>query len=196
MRSLVVVLLLLAACASTRPLEEIVGHPASCSCDEVVNFGEVAPGIYRGAQPDAAGFKALHDLGVKTIVDLQTGHDDTPLFAPKEFDVVRIPIHAGLSADTPSDEQVRAFFDVVTDEKRKPVFVHCAQGKDRTGTMCALYRMEVEGWTPERAIEEMHAYGYHSFFYGNLQDYVRQYKPGAYCPQPAPVKADGAPPRK
>ena len=69
-----------------------------------------------------------------TITDNRTGES------------VEIPIQADVfGSEPPTDEQVREFFTVVLDPARQPVFFHCAHGKDRTGTMAALYRIEVDG---------------------------------------------------
>jgi len=43
---------------------------------------------------------------------------------------------------------------VVTDTNNLPVFVHCERGADRTGMMCAMYRIIVCGWTKPEAIDE------------------------------------------
>ena len=142
----------------------------------IANFAQVAPVLYRGAQPDAAGFLALKDLGVRTVVNLRSRHDDAQLAAPAGIDVVTIEMKAALDADPPTDEDVRAFFAVVTDPARQPVFVHCAQGKDRTGTMCALWRMEADGWTAARALEEMRTFGFHEAMYGDLAKFVLGYR--------------------
>jgi protein tyrosine/serine phosphatase len=70
------------------------------------------------------------------------------------------------SSDPPKDEDVRRFLEVVTDPSRQPVYFHCLRGKDRTGMMCAVYRMAVEGWPLEAARAEMQAFG----FYDGWQD--------------------------
>ena len=144
------------------------------------NFARVDDGLFRGAQPDAAGFRALSDLGVRTVVNLRLSHDDDPEDLPPGIDVVAIPMHAFLDSDPPTDEDVRRFFEVVLDPARRPVFVHCAQGKDRTGTMCALYRMEVHGWTNGEALAEMRRLGFHGI-YGDLERYVRDYRPRGFA---------------
>ena len=41
-----------------------------------------------------------------------------------------------------------------------PVLVHCQHGADRTGTMCAVYRIAVDGWTKKEAIREMRDGGF------------------------------------
>jgi len=161
--------LLAAACART----SVDAARADAPID---NFAQVADGVYRGAQPDGAGFRALKAMGVRTVVDLRANHDDAVATA-LGFDVVRIPMPSFPTIDAPTDEEVRRFLDVATDPARRPVFIHCAVGKDRTGTMCAIYRMEVDGWTAERAVAEMREFGYHDALYGELEKFVRAYKP-------------------
>ena len=149
----------------------------------IENFAKVADGVYRGAQPDAAGFRALADMGVKTVINLRAKHDDREAAFGHDFELVAIPISAGLSLDPPTDDDVGAFFKVVLDPARRPVFFHCAEGKDRTGTMCALYRMEVDGWTPEKAHEEMVAFGWHDSVYKAIGEFVLGYRPRGFLAQ-------------
>jgi tyrosine-protein phosphatase SIW14 len=56
---------------------------------------------------------------------------------------------------SPTEEQAVKFLKVATNKKRQPVFVHCKHGSDRTGVMCAMYRVVVDGWSKQSAIEEM-----------------------------------------
>jgi protein tyrosine/serine phosphatase len=53
------------------------------------------------------------------------------------------------------EEDVVGFLKVVTDTNNLPVFVHCQRGADRTGLMCAMYRIVVCGWSKSEAIDEM-----------------------------------------
>lgn len=152
------------------PAGSIAGVP-------IDNFAKVSEGVYRGAQPDAAGFKALQAMGVKTIVNLRGKHDDRPEATPLGLAVVSIPMSSKLTIAPPNDEEIRKFLGTVLDPALRPVFVHCAQGKDRTGTMCALFRIEVDGWTPEKAHEEMVAFGWHDELYPALGSFVLGYKP-------------------
>ena len=52
-------------------------------------------------------------------------------------------------------EEVVDFLKVVTVTTNLPAFVHCERGADRTGMMCAMYRVAVCGWTKQQAIDEM-----------------------------------------
>lgn len=45
--------------------------------------------------------------------------------------------------------------------KGKKVLVHCLHGNDRTGIVCAAYRIKYHKWTVEQAIDEMYERGYH-----------------------------------
>ena len=67
------------------------------------------------------------------------------------------------------------------DPAKRPVFVHCALGSDRTGTMMALYRIEADGWTNDEAIREMERFGFHDY-YSDLRRFVRDYRPRGFRP--------------
>ena len=47
------------------------------------------------------------------------------------------------------------FLAIMDNLSNDPVRVHCLAGRDRTGTMCAIYRMEFDRWTSERTAEKM-----------------------------------------
>ncbi len=83
--------------------------------------------------------------------------------------------HVAMKAWHPELEDAVAFLRLVTDPTRQPVLVHCQHGADRTGTMCALYRMVVQGWTKEEALREMRegGYGFHEVW-KNLPAWIEQ----------------------
>ena len=58
----------------------------------------------------------------------------------------------------PTAEQIATFLALVNDGQNQPVYVHCTGGRHRTGVMTAIYRMSGEGWTAERAFQEMKQY--------------------------------------
>jgi tyrosine-protein phosphatase SIW14 len=173
---LALALVFVPACSKAPAKRDTPSRPATAEMP-IVNFAKVADGVYRGAQPDEAGFKALKGLGVKTVVNLRNKHDDTPAAKPLGIEVVQIPMAAKMTIAPPTDAEVKTFLDAVLDPARRPVFVHCAGGKDRTGTMCAIYRMEVDHWTPEKAYEEMKSFGWHDDMYPALGKFVLGYKP-------------------
>tara|TARA_B100001094_G_C17501585_1_gene471289 strand:+ start:208 stop:474 length:267 start_codon:yes stop_codon:yes gene_type:complete len=67
------------------------------------------------------------------------------------------------------------FLKIVSAPQKQPVLVHCQHGADRTGTMCAIYQVALQGWTKEEAIREMKDGGYdHHKIFKNLGRYIRK----------------------
>jgi len=117
----------------------------------IQNFYRVTTNLYRGAQPTAKGMAQLKAMGVKTVVNLRAWHSDKDEVAGTGLKSVRFEMEPW-RGDT---EEVVEFLKVVTDTNNLPVFVHCERGADRTGMICAMYRITVGGWTKEQAIDEM-----------------------------------------
>jgi protein tyrosine phosphatase (PTP) superfamily phosphohydrolase (DUF442 family) len=133
----------------------------------VPNFHKVSDNLYRSAQPSAEGMKNLKAMGIKTIVNLRSFHSDRNL--TKETGLAYE--HISMKAWHPEEEDAVRFLRIVTDLRRTPVLVHCHYGADRTGAMCAVYRVAVEGWDKEEALKEMTEGGFG--FHGIWQDLVR-----------------------
>ena len=134
------------------------------------NLHRVSPTLLRGAQPTAAGFAELEQMGVHTVLSLRGFHSDD---IPK--DVALQSEHISFKAWHPEDEDVVRFLRIVNDPAQQPVFVHCQWGADRTGMMCAIYRIACNGWTKDEALAEMTrgGFGFHPEW-TNLIEYVRK----------------------
>jgi tyrosine-protein phosphatase SIW14 len=130
-------------------------------CD---NLYQVSETFYRGAQPTAEGFKELEKLGIKTVINLRSLHTDQDEL--KGTGLKYIPIR--MEAWDPETDEVRQFLLAATNPENQPVFVHCQHGADRTGTMTAAWRIVIEGWTKEKAIQEMTEgpFGFHEIWTG------------------------------
>jgi protein tyrosine/serine phosphatase len=135
----------------------------SSPSDPAGNFSQVTEGVYRGGRPDQAGVLAWQQMGGKTIIDLE--NDDEAIASEKawaEADGVNFISEPMNGLNTPDDNEVNDILAKAADPANQPVFVHCMQGKDRTGLIIALYRVINEGWTPKAAHDEMMSMGFNS----------------------------------
>ncbi|MFT4515011.1 MAG: tyrosine-protein phosphatase SIW14 [Planctomycetota bacterium] len=169
MRALLIILigLLLTACEAVRgPTRSRVFLPAMRLEDfgGLANVARITKQLYRGAQPTEEGYAQLKAMGVKTVISFRCFNDSRAEVEGAGLNFVRIPIYASIGSNPPSDEQLQVFFDTVLDPAKQPVFMHCKHGKDRTGMMAGLFRIERQCWTTREAIDEMQAFGYHDVF--------------------------------
>jgi len=158
------------------------------------NLHKVSETLYRGAQPTAEGMRELKRMGIRTVINLRSFHSDRDEIAQTGLAYE----HIYMKAWHPEDKEVIRFLQIVTDPQRTPVFVHCQHGADRTGTMCAIYRIAVQGWTKDEAIREMTegGFGYHEAWQ-NLVTYIRnldveRIKNSRRTPQTKSEKAGGS----
>jgi len=144
-------------------------------------FAEVDPGILmRSGQPNPQQIDYLAKRrGLKTIV---IARSDKSSSVPEEekaarsagVNVVVVPIG---SRRPIADEQVEQFFSCVDNPENRPILVHCAAGRHRTGYLCALYRIERQGWTKEQAIEEMLSFGFDQKDHVAVLEQLKAYVP-------------------
>ena len=175
----------IAAPAIAQNATPIPAATASLSRIHIGNFGRINDNYFRGAQPKGTDYRDLAAIGVKTVIDLQADGLSSEAGAVKAagMNFIRIGM---TTTKAPTEAQVAQFLDIVNDPANQPVFVHCAGGRHRTGTMTALYRMTNEGWTPAQAYNEMKQFHFEGFpDHPVLRNYVYAYKPGPLPKQPA-----------
>jgi len=139
----------------------------------VPNFGEVTPHLYRGAQPSPEGFRQLAAMGIDIVVDARLSQkgSEKKVVTAAGMQYISIPWHCMF----PKDKAMAQFLAVVRDNPKKKVFVHCRLGDDRTGMMVAAYRMAVDNWTPEAALNEMLQFGMNRQICFPLLKYERKF---------------------
>jgi len=137
----------------------------------IKNFHRVANTLFRSAQPTRRGMEYLKAIGVKTVINLRHWHTDT-----KEIGDLKLrDFHIVFATMWPEDRDVNRFLKIMRDKRNWPCLVHCLHGSDRTGTMCAISRIEVEGWSIRKALKEMRdpKYGHHRLFV-HLPAFIRR----------------------
>lgn len=125
---------------------------------KVKNFGVLHEGkITRSGKPKTDdGWRWLREeRGVEVVVNLRRDNSDVDY---KKFgfrDVLWIPLRGG---ESPDEETAVKFLRFVQQAGNQPIHVMCAEGKDRTGTMSALIRYSIDGWTMDAALSEAKLY--------------------------------------
>ncbi len=130
---------------------------------ELRNAHKVCDELYRGGRLAPTGAAVLKGMGVKTVVSLRVRRSDWRSVGRTNLDYIQIPV----VAERPTENEVVQFLRIATDKSRQPVYVYCNYGSDRTGMMCAVYRIVVCGWSKEEAIREMTqgSFGYHQQYW-------------------------------
>lgn len=154
-------------------LARLLRHPMAEPMNRsgLPNLHKVSDVLYRGAQPDDEGYATLKAMGVTTVVNLRGSRSNQEQIERAGLKTVLVASDAwGMS-----DQNVAAFLKTVSDPSAQPVFVHCRHGADRTGTMCAAYRIAIQGWPKGEAILEMTrgGFGFHGQF-ENLVEYLEK----------------------
>jgi protein tyrosine/serine phosphatase len=155
-----------------------VSWAADADRPHIRNFGQVTDHLFRGGEPTPEALQELHDLGVKTVIDLREQAKGT-LAEKVEVEklglkYVNVPLHA-LTAPKPAEVQYVLSL-IFHEEPSKPIYVHCWRGKDRTGTIIACYRIQHDGWDNRRALDEAKSFGMSSFEH-SMQSFILHFTP-------------------
>ena len=137
----------------------------------VPNLHKVSDDLYRSAQPTKRGMANLKAMGIETIVNLRSFHSDRDEIGETGLAYEHIYVKTW----HPEEKEIVRFLQIVSNPRRTPILVHCQHGADRTGTMCVVYRVLVEGWTLDDALVEMKTggFGFHGIWV-NLEPWIRK----------------------
>lgn len=146
------------------------------------NFTQVDAKLYRGGWLTEEDMRKLSKMGVKTDICLlsPTARNEKDQFALekrmcKELGMDFVSLALPWGKEPPAD-MVDTFLKTMNDDKALPAYVHCHHGRDRTGTMVAVYRMNFYGYSGEKALDEMKSFGFKPKDYPFYANYVLQYK--------------------
>jgi len=131
--------------ASPRPTEW------AQSVDAQYNLFQISPTLYRSALPDSGALPLLKKLKVGTVINFLPESDSSWLSTPG-ITQVQLPYRTNHVDDT---DVLTALRTLQAAESRGPVLMHCKHGSDRTGLIAAMYRVVIQGWSKEDALNEM-----------------------------------------
>ena len=107
------------------------------------------------AQPADTAYTKLSANGFKSVLSLRTAGEtadpnkERTLVEAAGMRYINIPV----VSSAPKPEQVDEFFKVVQDASNQPMLIHCASA-NRVGAFWMIYRVVVENWPEEKALDE------------------------------------------
>ena len=134
--------------------------------------GEIAENlIYRGASPcdnthgrASVADKLIKDAGIRYVINLSDSKEEVEEFKQEqgyyspyydslleENDVILLNLNANYTSDEYTQKLSQALFEMTKHEG--PYYIHCQEGKDRTGFVCALI-LSLAGANEEEIIKD------------------------------------------
>lgn len=142
--------------------------------------GEV---IYRSAQIHRRLIEdVLTDKKIQVVVDMAPDEPDDEDAAEEAAAVKRLGIRKvdvltldGSGRGDPADYITTLKEMVRAKRAGTPILVHCSAGTQRTGAVCAMYRMLYQGWSGPRAFDEYMDFRWDRPDKGHLTAYLDQH---------------------
>ena len=131
------------------------------------NLFQMSPMLYRSALPDDGAVPLLKHLKVTTVINFLPEADSNWLSEPG-INQIQLPYRTNHVDDS---DVLKTLRTIQAAEANGPVLMHCKHGSDRTGLMAAMYRVVVQGWSKEDALNEMTQGGFGES--GHFRDGVR-----------------------
>ncbi len=120
----------------------------------IPNLGVADPKLIRGGQPLMAAWPLLAAAGVNLVINLRDDAlpEEEPGVTAAGMRYVNFPMSGWKK---PNRNEVDVTLDRIAQEigRGQTVYCHCKHGDDRTGTICACYRIR-QGWTAQEALKE------------------------------------------
>jgi tyrosine-protein phosphatase SIW14 len=133
------------------------------------NWHQLDKKVYRASQPTRKGFEDLLKFGIKNVLNLRDNHSDDAEAKGLKIKTYRIE----MEADDIFEKDLVAALKIIKNSDG-PILIHCWHGSDRTGLLCAMYRIVFQNWTKEAATDELvnGGFGYHAI-YKNITKWIK-----------------------
>jgi len=182
---LLAIVLFTSGCATCKTASTIGPRPSTWAVQmkgncNVPNLYRINNTLYRSGQPTEEGIAQLVDprvgIKIKTIIDLREYHADTLPAAASKLRIELVPMNAGEEDSKVIDKDVIKVMRILSNKKNGPFLIHCLYGAERTGLICAMYRIIYQKWTKEKAIDEMlnGGYRFNSIMFNNIIEYIQK----------------------
>ncbi|HJD76021.1 MAG TPA: tyrosine-protein phosphatase [Bacteroides reticulotermitis] len=154
-------IVLLFGCLISLCGQEFQAKKIELPSSKLVNLYRIDDGVYRSEQPGKNDFKALEAYGITEVLNLRNRHNDTD-----EASGTSLVLHRQkMKAHRVNEDQLIKALRVIH-QRKGPIVIHCHHGSDRTGAVCAMYRIVFQGVSKEEAIREMKdgGFGFHRIY--------------------------------
>ena len=134
------------------------------------NFGVVTPSLYRSAQPSRKDLERyIRKYKIGAVLNLRD--DDVSKYQKDAAGLGLMFYNVPMSDKAaPTDEQIERCLQIMRGTVR--TVVGCIGARHRTGAVCAVYRVVVQGWDKTEAWEEAYKYGFYRFNgHGPIEDW-------------------------
>lgn len=125
----------------------------------IKRFRKITDGLYRGSAPSPQDVMRLKEqLGINKIVSLDKETGDKIDRACKLLGIDHVKAYI--------DHDRKSLFHVLQHNLKHllldggPTYIHCHEGKDRTGLIAALFKCKYMGVSPDKAIDEAKSLGF------------------------------------
>ena len=128
---------------------------------DLTNLYQIDSGVYRSEQPSKEDFKALEKYGIGEVLNLRNRHSDDDEAKGTSIKLHRVKTKAHSISERELIQALR-----IIKNRKAPIVFHCHHGSDRTGAVCALYRIVFQNVSKEDAINEVTrgGYGFHRIY--------------------------------
>ena len=143
----------------------------------VSDVGKVNNFLYRGSQPNDEGLRELKQLGITLIIDFRGQRKGLAKSERKKAQALgmRVVNIRASGWSTPKDKDLVEFLSLTQRRPRGKIFAHCWLGGDRSGVYFAAYRIAIDHWTAQAALDEMHYFHFKSFWHPRMKKYVENF---------------------
>ncbi|CAB1057380.1 hypothetical protein D1BOALGB6SA_2133 [Olavius sp. associated proteobacterium Delta 1] len=143
------------------------------------HFGTVREGmLYRSGQPRGLGLAWVKHYGIRTLINLRKPESDgTPeektFAAENGLQFYNFSIG---SSQEDIEQTVGRFLAIVDDKSQWPILVHCSRGKERSGVLSAVFRIEYDHWSNDQALQETYRLGLEEGHMPIPENFIKNYR--------------------
>lgn len=170
---------------SVKSIKPIKGNPLIGLMDKIVkgkrssksfHFEKISDTFYRGNNPTVADYKTLAQNGIKRILNLKTITNKEAQKLAQEaskngMEFINIPLNPFYIKKSFG----HILNEIKTASTKKPLFIHCTFGKDRTGFVSGLAKFLREGVPMNEVIKDMESHNFAKTIFGHMENYLKKF---------------------